>query len=137
MNWSDLPRHPSRRVLRQFAVAWLIFFVAIAVWEGLRLERVLLGWGLGSIAVVVGVSGLLWPPCVRGIFLASLRVTLPIGWLISLLMLGLIYFGVITPFAAWFRLRGRDALRRKPQSVQSYWQTKEAPTTVRRYFKQY
>ena len=37
----------------------------------------------------------------------------PRRWLISRLMLLLMFYGVITPVALFFRMRGRDLLRRK------------------------
>ena len=40
MRWSDIPRSPSSRVLRQFAVAILVFFGAMAAWQGIARGRV-------------------------------------------------------------------------------------------------
>jgi hypothetical protein len=137
MKWSDLPMNPSSRVLRQFAGAWLVFFLGWAAWQGLRMGRTQLGLGLAILAVVVGVGGLIWPALVRWIFVGWMILAFPIGWLISHVLLAILYFGIFTPFATWFRLRGRDALRRRPCQCESYWQPKETPTDVRRYFLQY
>lgn len=138
MKWSELPRNPSTRVLRQFAGAWLVFFLAWAAWQGWRMGRTNLALALAGLAVVIGGAGLAVPSMVRWIFVGWMMLAFPIGWVISQLMLGLLYFGIFTPVAAWFRLRGRDELRRhKPAGAATYWQEKETPTDVRRYFRQY
>lgn len=47
---------------------------------------------------------------------------------VSPIMLGLIYFVVMTPVAMFFKLKGRDELRRKYDSAaKSYWITREPP----------
>ena len=74
---------------------------------------------------------------VRWILVGWMVLVFPIGWIISHLILGLLYFGLFTPMAAWFRWRGRDPLRRRILNVESYWCPKETPTDLRRYFKQY
>jgi len=62
----------------------------------------------------------------------------PIGWVISQIMLLLMFYVVLTPVAWIFRLRGRDMLQRKPAPARaSYWVPKESPTDLRRYFRQY
>src|SRR5436309_1901787 len=35
MRWSDIPRDPPARLLRQFAGLWLAFFLSLATWQGL------------------------------------------------------------------------------------------------------
>jgi hypothetical protein len=138
MKWSDIPRNPSHRVLRQFAGAWLVFFLAWAAYQGLVKSRVPLGIGLAILAVAVGIVGLIRPGAVRWLFVGWMILAFPIGWLISQLTLLLMFFGIITPFALFFRIIGRDPLRRKePPGTTSYWTVKEQPADPRRYFRQY
>ena len=35
MQWSDIPFHPDRKTLRQFAGLWLVFFGGMALWQAL------------------------------------------------------------------------------------------------------
>ena len=35
MQWSDIPFHPPRKTLRQFAGLWLVFFGGMALWQAL------------------------------------------------------------------------------------------------------
>ena len=39
----------------------------------------------------------------------------PIGWTVSLVLLGLVYYGLFTPIGLVFRLVGRDALQLRPR----------------------
>ena len=88
--------------------------------------------------VVLGIVGLVWPAGVKWPFVAWMVAAFPIGWLISQIMLAVMFFGLLTPVAILFRLRGRDLLRRKPAGTEaSLWTVKETPRDVRRYFTQY
>jgi hypothetical protein len=65
-------------------------------------------------------------------------VTFPIGWVVSQIMLAVMYFAILTPLAVWFRLRGRDLLARKPAPGRaSFWTPKPTPEDMRAYFCQY
>jgi len=91
-----------------------------------------------GLALVIGLLGLIKPAAVRWLFVGWMVVAFPIGWLISLLMLLLVFYGIITPVALFFRLRGRDLLRRKSSLPgATYWLPKDMPHDVRSYFQQY
>ena len=138
MKWSDIPFNPSRSVLRQFAALWLVCFLAFAASQWFVRDRHLLGTALAAAAVVGGVAGLFRPALLRWIFVGWMVIAFPVGWLVSLLVLALLYFLVLTPLALWFRLRGRDMLGRKPApGRQSFWEPKQTPGDLRSYFRQY
>lgn len=138
MTWSDLPLHPTTKVLRQFAAAWLVFFLALGAYQYLARGHAPLGLALMGAALVIGLPGLIWPRAVRWLFVGWMVVAFPIGWLISLLMLLIMFYGLITPVALLFRLRGRDLLGRKsPPAGNSFWLPKHTPQDVRSYFRQY
>jgi len=52
-------------------------------------------------------------------------------------MLALVFYGVVTPFALVFRLRGRDVLARKKRPVDSYWSARRESNDPRSYFRQF
>ena len=138
MTWSDIPLRPTTRVLRQFAGTWLVFFLALGAHQYLGRKHPSAGWVLMGLALVIGLLGLLKPAAVRWLYAGCMVAAFPIGWLISRLMLLLMFYGVITPVALFFRMRGRDLLCRKraPRKA-SYWLPKETPQDVRSYFRQY
>jgi len=136
MQWSDLPLRPTPTMLRQFGLIGLAVFGALAAWKGVKGQSHE-ATVLAMAAVVFGLTGTLRPTLLRLVFVAWMVAAWPIGWLVSRGVLAAVYFGVITPLALFFRAIGRDALRRRPAQVDSYWVTKSTPTDPRRYFRQY
>jgi hypothetical protein len=62
----------------------------------------------------------------------------PIGWAMSLCILSLMFYGILTPLAWFLRLRGRDVLhRRKPAADESLWTPVEPVKNVESYFRQF
>ncbi|APW64247.1 SxtJ family membrane protein [Paludisphaera borealis] len=138
MQWSDIQFAPTAKTLRQFAGLWLIFFGGLGLWEALGRGHSNLGAGLGAVAVVGGLLGLLRPDFLRPIYVAWMVLAFPIGWTVSLVMLAIMYYGLFTPIGLVFRLIGRDALQRtRRPGIESYWVPKPTPTDPRRYFKQF
>ena len=138
MRWSDIPFHPTRKTLRQFAVLWLIFVGGCALWQGLARGRPIVAAVLAAVAASVGLIGWIKPRAVRPLFVGWMVLAFPIGWTVSILLLALVYYGMFTPFAIAFRLLGRDALGLRPgPDRESYWEPHEAPLDVRRYFRQF
>jgi hypothetical protein len=136
MRWSDIAFAPSSRILRQFAGLWLVVFMGLACWHGLWRQRPELGLGLAGLAAVVGLPGLLKPQSIRRVFVAAQLLALPIGLVVSHLILALLFYGVFTPLAVLFRLRGRDMLRiQRPLEQATYWTAKPAAAHVRDYFR--
>jgi hypothetical protein len=126
--------NPSRRQLRHCAWATALALAVIAWhWPGAFGGLVLRLAAAGAFAV-----GTVWPPVFRWPYRALLVVTFPLGWVAGHVLLGLIYFGLITPLALCFRALGRDPLRRalEPEAA-SYWQPRSPVTDRRRYFHQF
>ena len=143
----ELDWDPEPRILRQFGWVAIVGFGALAAMAWY--ERFVFGFGLGDhrtwIAVtflVLGatsfVFGLLWPRGNRPLFVLLSLVTFPIGFVLSYVILGLLFFGVFAPIALVFRLMGRDALQRRfDASAKSYWSKAPTPRPKSDYFKQY
>jgi hypothetical protein len=131
--------HPSPRQLRVFGVSGLaasIVAAAVLHWV----------WGVGNVWVaIVPMVGL-------GIFLCSLisqtatrllyvgltLVVMPIGLVVSFLLLAAFYFVMLTPLALVFRLIGRDALRRRYEpDVGTYWVPHQPTEQMERYLHQF
>ena len=138
MTFSDIPFRPSGRVLRQFAGAWLVFFLALAAWQWWRHGNATAAGVLAGVAVTVGGAGLLHPPLLRWLFVGWMVLVFPIGWLVSQTLLLVVYFLILTPLALFFRLTGRDILLRRPRTAPAtWWLPKETPADIGRYFRQY
>jgi hypothetical protein len=138
MRWSDIPFSPPPRTLRQFAGLWLVFFGGLACARLLRDGPAPGVWALAGVAVVVGVAGLCQPALVRPVFIAAMVLTFPIGWVVSRIVLGGIYYGLFAPLGLAFRLAGRDVLGLRFEPAQaSYWEEKPQASGAERYFRQF
>ena len=84
------------------------------------------------------VLSLLAPAANRPLYVALVLITYPIGVVLSHVLLAVVFFGVITPVGLFFRLVGRDPLRRRfdPQA-ESYWVPYRPPDSMERYFRQF
>ncbi|HZM96720.1 MAG TPA: SxtJ family membrane protein [Vicinamibacterales bacterium] len=128
---------PSDRMLRQFAALWVLFFGAVA-WRAFARQQVILAEVLAVAAVTVGPLGLVWPRLIKPIFVTWMMLAFPIGWTVSRIVLGALFYGLFTPLALVFRLRGRDELGLRPRpGPGSYWSPKPAMTDKLRYLRQY
>jgi hypothetical protein len=137
MRWSDIPRNPESRTLRQFAALCLVVFGGLACLEYFH-ERPVAAAVLAALAMALGPLGLVRPRAVRGVFVGWMMLAFPIGWIVSHVVLAFVYYGVFTP-VGWFQRRlGRDALLlRRPRSGETCFRTRPQPADVRRYFRQY
>jgi hypothetical protein len=137
MKWSDLPLKPTHRMLRQFAAAWLVLFLAMGLRQALGRGHTVVGYGLCAIALI-GVVGLVRPGFVRWLFIGATIVAFPIGWVVTLVTLGVMFYLVLTAVALLFRLRRRDELqlRCEPERT-SYWVVRDEPSAPERYLKQF
>jgi hypothetical protein len=125
------------RLLRQFAALWLAAFGGLAIWNALVVERPGLAITFAVVAVSVGITGLIRPFAVRMIFLAAMAATMPIGRVVSFVLLAVLYYLVFTPIGLVFRVKGRDALaRRRDDRRLTHWVEREQASDPRRYLHQ-
>jgi len=138
MRWSDLPLHPNRRTLRQFGGLCVVFFGIIALRSWLANPDGRLPIAMGILAAAGGVLGLLAPSALRPVFVGSLVLAFPIGWVVSRVILVLMFGLVMVPLGLLFRLMGRDVLglRRRADGA-TYWMAKPAPSDLKSYFRQF
>jgi hypothetical protein len=133
INWN-----PPTHQVRQFGLVAMVFCSALAGWVWYRHGLTPYVWSLAGIGLGLGLCGLFWPEALRYVNVALMVAVYPIGWIVSFLVLVIIYFGVFTLVATIFRFIGRDALQRRfDLAADTYWQPKAMPTDPRRYLRQY
>jgi Saxitoxin biosynthesis operon protein SxtJ len=136
VHWADLPLTPSTRTLRQFGGLLVVFVIVVAARRWLAGE-VTTALTLLSIAGAVGILAASAPSLLRPVFVASLVVAFPIGWVVSRLILFLLFAAVITPVALLIRMSGRDVLHLRRPTDTSYWTSKPAAPDLVSYFRQF
>ncbi len=110
INWKPQPRD-----IRYFAVTLAIVAVLLGLF-------VLAGTTLRQAAIVTG-AGLalaalcyLLMPVGKAVYLLWMAVSFILGWIVSPVVIGIIYYLVLTPIGLFYRISGRDELRLKPSS---------------------
>ena len=136
MNWSDVIVPPKPKTLRQFAGLWLLCFGGLAAWRAWHGVMDARTETLGMMAAVIGGLGLARPAAIRWIYSGWMILAFPIGWIVSRLMVMLLFYVLFTPIALVFRLMGRDALHLRRAQAASYWTPKAQPADVKDYFRQ-
>ncbi|KKL83915.1 hypothetical protein LCGC14_1969970 [marine sediment metagenome] len=143
INWN-----PPRRQLRWFGLAGVavfgvvgavIFFTHRIFWFELSAPAArATGWALWAVAAGCGVLAPTVPAALRPLYVGLSIVALPIGLVVSHVLLGVVFYAAITPLALLFRLIGRDALhRRLDPDAKTYWTPREEARDIKRYFRQF
>src|SRR3972149_7268669 len=127
----QLDFRPDSRQLRQFGFIALAAFSLLGVLIlgkgglcGFRFgsagRPIAVGlWVLGSVCAVLS---LVWPQGNRPLFVALSVLAFPIGFLVSHVVLAVLFFGILTPVGLLFRLLGSDPLAPPfPTGRRSYW----------------
>jgi hypothetical protein len=124
----------TSRHLREFSGAWLVFFcgVAVARWSANSKAAVI----LAAIGLAVAITGLIRPPLVKLLFSVAMAIAFPIGWVMTRLLLGFLFFGIFTPVGWLFRQLKRDPLHIRRSAVSSYWVQAEQPADRTSYLRQ-
>ena len=118
---------------KSFGILFFIIFLLIALWPLLNSEFIRM-WALGiaSIFLVLGFinSKILTPVKKSWIKLGEI-----LGKIIAPIVMGLIYFLIITPIGLLMRLVGKDVLNLKFNKNDSYWikRTKNINTMKRQF----
>jgi len=104
---------------KSFGILFFIIFLLIALWPLLNSEFIRM-WALGiaSIFLVLGFinSKILTPVKKSWIKLGEI-----LGKIIAPIVMGLIYFLIITPIGLLMRLVGKDVLNLKFNKNDTYW----------------
>jgi hypothetical protein len=129
-------RNPSARDLRQFGLL-LAGFVLLAGWLLGRRFDIAPPWPLlGALSAVSFVVALARPTALRLVFLGWGTATWPISWVVSHVLLALVFYGILTPVGLLVRLSGRDPMQRKLEpAATSYWQRRPPPRDRKSYFR--
>ena len=104
------PRSETKE-LRSFGLIVGGIFSVIGLWpvvfrsESPRVWAVALGAGLIGLGVMIPVS-------LKHVYKVWMHVGQGLGWINTRILLGVIFYGLITPMGLFLRLLGKDAMRR-------------------------
>jgi hypothetical protein len=134
----ELRINPTARDLKWFGLIMLAFFglVGMLVWRATGSlvwpSRI---WSAAALLSLTyyAVRPLRWP-----MYVGWSYATYPIGWVVSHVLMAVVFFGVFTGIGLLMRLFGYDPMMRKfDRSASSYWVKHEDQPDVSYYFRQY
>jgi len=140
MSLIKIDRNPPVRELRKFGLLWFPLFCGVLGGVLLHKTGLLpLSVAIWCLAAPVLLLGALKPAWVRPVWLGLMYLTFPIGFVISHVLLALIYFGVFTPIGWAMRLSGKDPLqlKRRPDRGSHWIPRAEREVDKARYFRQF
>lgn len=134
----DINWNPSRKELKAFSLLLIVFF-AIVAWllhrKGVSTET---AWMVAGGGAVVGIVGLLIPSFMRIVYVVWMAAVSPIGFVVSNVVIAIVFYAVVFPVGLLMRMTGRDALQlRFDPDAKTYWNVRKQTTDPRRYFRQY
>lgn len=117
-------------------------FVFAVIFLGLGAYWLFTGWMLGAICALalglfVGLLANFYPASLRKPNLAWALIGLVLGKVVGTIVMGLIFFTIITPMALFFRITGRDELRLRRSKDQSYWRLREDASVSSKFSDQF
>ena len=130
--------NPKQGQLTGFARAWVVVFGGGAAWFGWFNNQEQIGVILGFLAAALPIAGLLYTPSTKFIYRVVSVLTYPLGWLLSHVILCIIYFGIMTPIGVVAKLFGHAFITKgKDKNKTSYWEKIKRPDVASSYFKQF
>ena len=110
---------------RSFGIVFFIVFLLIAIYPLLSGENVRL-WSL-AIATIFFILGIINSSLLSPLNKIWFKFGLLLGRFISPLVMGLIFFLVVTPIALFMKLLKKDLLNLKFNKDNTYWIVKSGP----------
>lgn len=134
----DINWNPSRKELKVFSLLLIVFFAIVAglAWrKGASVETACLIAGGGA---VVGIVGVFSPAFIRIVYVVWMTAVFPIGFVVSNVVLAVVFYGVVWPIGILTKLTGRNSLQLGfDRDAKTYWNVRPPTRDPRRYFRQY
>jgi hypothetical protein len=135
----EIEWHPTGRQLHVFGVSGFLASVVAAIVLHFVWGVAVLWAGVALAAgAVIFLCSLISPAVTRILYIGLTLVAMPIGFVVSFILLAAFYFLLLTPVALVFKLIGRDALcRRFDRAAESYWVPHKPNEDMERYLHQF
>jgi O-antigen/teichoic acid export membrane protein len=126
----------ARKTLRSFGLTVGAVFALIALWPAvMRNDRPHL-WA-AIVAVLLIVPALAWPSSLSVVYRAWMAVGNVLGWINTRIILGAVFYLVVTPIGALRRLIGKDPMGIKSKSDADSYRILRKPRSPSHLRRQY
>lgn len=116
----------EKKELRHFGLIVGGVFCVIGIWPMIRYGEPVRLWALVPGALLIPL-GLVVPLALRPLFKGWMKVGHVMGWINTRIILGVLYFGLITPMGVAMRMFGWDSMSRAlRQDAESYRVVRQA-----------
>jgi Saxitoxin biosynthesis operon protein SxtJ len=102
----------TRRQLRDFGLLVGGIFGVIGLWPLLWRQQSPRLWAVALAAALV-LPALVAPPILAPAYRAWMKLAEVLAWVNTRIVLGVVFYGVVTPIGLVMRLTGRDPMRRQ------------------------
>lgn len=102
-----------QKQLRSFGLMVGGIFLLIGLWPIIVSSGTLRIWAV-SIGAMLMVLGLIAPRSLAHVYRAWMAVGHALGWINTRIILGIFFYGILTPMGLMMRLLGKDPMRLKP-----------------------
>ncbi|NRA97201.1 MAG: hypothetical protein HRU14_13425 [Planctomycetes bacterium] len=144
----DVDLRPDEKKLKQFGFVALVAFAFLGgslLWRGglfgidFGTSAPLTAYVLFALGGLSAVLSFVMPAANRALYLMLVVVTMPVGLVLSFVIVGALFYGLFTPVGLFFRLIGRDPLNLKfDPAAETYWtRRRTGDVEPARYFRQY
>lgn len=99
----------SKKELRSFGLLVGATFSGVGIWPLLMRGEALRLWAIGLGGVLILFGGMS-PGILAPVHKVWMRVGHALGWVNTRILLGLVFFGLVTPMGILFRLMGKDVM---------------------------
>jgi hypothetical protein len=139
MSLIEIDWNPKNKQLKNFGkialVATTVISLLLYFIKGVAIQWITIILAFGIIIFIISLTSL---KLTKLIYLGMILLTLPIGFVVSFVLLAAFYYLLLTPLGLIFRLIGRDPLyRRFDKNAKSYWLTRHPPKGPEQYFHQF
>ena len=143
----DVNFDPDTKTLRQFGVIAFVGFgilAAVAYYEklifsfGFGEARIPLTMAFAGLGTLAALFSLVFPRANRVLYVGLTLLAFPIGFVLSYVIMGTLFFLIIGPIAVIWRLVGRDSMHRAyDPKASTYWSDARHARDKESYFHQY
>ena len=81
---------------------------------------------VGSIALTLTMLGMIMPMLLKPFYFVWMTFAAILGWLMTRIILGLVFYLIITPIGLITRIIGEDFLALKKKNLDSYWNHRDS-----------
>ncbi len=113
---------------RNFGLVFFVIFLIVALWP-LKYEEDIRLWSL-VISIIFFILGVINSKLLTPLNKLWFKFGILLGSIVSPIIMGVVYFAVVTPIGVLMRLLGKDLLKTtKTKSISTYWMKRDKKQT--------